>query len=65
MVPIVLFLDLDDFKIVNDTPRAMPPATRCWSPSATASSRSCGRRDMAARLGGDEFAVLLCAIRRT
>ncbi len=43
----------------STTASATPPATRCWWPSATASARSCARRDMAARLGGDEFAVLL------
>ena len=43
----------------STTASGTPPATRCWSRSATGSSRSCARRDMAARLGGDEFAVLL------
>jgi GGDEF domain-containing protein len=51
-------IDLDDFKVLNDTPRPRP--------GRQIPRRGCGARagvlrpvDTAARLGGDEFAVLL------
>jgi len=58
LVPVVLFLDLDDFKIVNDT---------LGHAAGDALLSSVGERiqatlrtgDLAARIGGDEFAVLL------
>ena len=55
----VLFLDLDDFKNVNDGlghdggRRAAP---RRWRPASVESARP---GDTVARLGGDEFAILL------
>jgi diguanylate cyclase (GGDEF)-like protein len=57
-VLVVLFLDLDDFKVVNDT---------MGHPTGDGLLRSVGQRisetvrgeDVAARLGGDEFAVML------
>ena len=54
----VLFVDLDDFKTVNDA-SATPPATSCCV-GVAAPARSCLRaRRHVARLGGDEFGVLL------
>ena len=57
-VPVVLFLDLDDFKLVNDT---------MGHAAGDALLRAVGERirmglradDVAARLGGDEFAILV------
>ena len=54
----ILFIDLDDFKVLNDT---LGPARGDDVLVATAGRVSASLRpsDTAARLGGDEFAVLL------
>ncbi len=56
----VLFIDIDDFKLVNDTlGHPIGDALLC-----AVGERIVGclrREDLLARLGGDEFAVLLCS----
>lgn len=54
----LLFLDLDQFKIVNDTSghRAGDELLKCLSEVLKDNART---RDSIARLGGDEFAILL------
>ena len=57
-IPVVLFLDLDDFKVVNDT---MGHAAGDQLLVAVGERIRAAVRegDLAARLGGDEFAVLV------
>ena len=54
----VLFIDLDDFKAINDS-SATRSATRCYACAPSASAPACDAATSAARLGGDEFAILL------
>lgn len=55
---VVLYVDLDDFKIVNDT-LGHDVGDSVLVAAAERISSHIGEGDLAARLGGDEFAVIL------
>jgi diguanylate cyclase (GGDEF)-like protein len=59
----LLFIDLDQFKYVNDT-CGHPAGDRLIRKVADQLKRSVGERGMVARFGGDEFAVLASCIDR-
>ncbi len=57
-IPVVLFIDLDDFKDVNDT-MGHGVGDRLLVAVAERVESCIRERDLAARLGGDEFAILV------
>jgi diguanylate cyclase (GGDEF)-like protein len=56
----VLYLDLDEFKDINDT-RGHPAGDRLLQEVAHRLCAAVGPGDLVARFGGDEFAVLHCS----
>ena len=61
----VLFIDLDDFKTVNDTLGHAVGDALLVAVAEPPARAACARRTSIARLGGDEFAVMLPGRRAT
>ncbi|MFF5282243.1 GGDEF domain-containing protein [Streptomyces sp. NPDC013171] len=61
---LVLLVDLDDFKTVNDT-HGHAAGDTVLTATAQRLSDWCGRHGIAARLGGDEFAAIVAHPDRT
>jgi diguanylate cyclase (GGDEF)-like protein/PAS domain S-box-containing protein len=57
----LLYIDLDQFKLINDTSGHMA-GDQLLTQLAMVMREQLGRRDVLARLGGDEFGVLLPAV---
>ncbi|MFC7914571.1 GGDEF domain-containing protein [Streptomyces sp. NPDC057386] len=55
---LVVLVDLDDFKAINDT-HGHPAGDAVLSTTARRLADWCGRHGIAARLGGDEFAAIV------
>ncbi|MEW2123122.1 GGDEF domain-containing protein [Streptomyces sp. NPDC007259] len=55
---LVLLIDLDDFKTINDT-HGHAAGDAVLTATADRLARWCGRHGIAARLGGDEFAAIV------
>jgi diguanylate cyclase (GGDEF)-like protein len=60
-VPALLFIDVDDFKVINDT-LGHSAGDKILAALASRLQHSVRPQDQPARLGGDEFAVLLARI---
>ncbi|MER8236851.1 GGDEF domain-containing protein [Streptomyces sp. NPDC094049] len=61
---LVLLIDLDDFKAVNDT-HGHAAGDAVLTATADRLTAWCGRHGIAARLGGDEFAAIVTSPGRT
>ncbi|WP_158601678.1 bifunctional diguanylate cyclase/phosphodiesterase [Solilutibacter pythonis] len=58
---VLLFIDLDQFKVINDTAGHVA-GDQLLVQLARQMSKSIGANDLLARIGGDEFGVLMCDV---